>query len=218
MISPQIVSPRVPRRLLLAGLAAGVLWVVSGVILQTLTGSVANTALLGAVLPALTPGTIWLWPGGWIWAGLGVGAFAVASVTVAISYRFLPAWIAVIVAATLVGAVTDLARVLVLLDGLLLRSTLSVSDPGSFAATGAYWGVLYGWVASLVLGRSAAPLEPGSRPADLEAPDTPQLVGARRSPRRRRTSPIVVSIGVSVIMVFAYLAALVVGGTAFHAA
>lgn len=146
------------------GALAGLLWLAVGGAAQAVTWFTNLGTLLEPMLPRTMRGNVWVWPGVWGYAAALLGACAVAAIVTAIlaSPRGSaapgravagPAWLAVIVAATVVGAAGDVAVLFGFGSipgvGEGLRGRLSIADLGSGAAAGAYFGVLYGWIVAL---------------------------------------------------------------------
>ncbi len=160
------------RRMIVAGVVAGMLWVATGTVSHLLTQGSGTLARLGSLMPAVIPSSIWNWPV--LWAptviGLGTVGVALASVGVASLIRrgaasagLIGTWFSVVVAASAVGAAIDVFGVLADLPlvGLLAFS----SSFGDVAAIGALWGLIAGWVPALVAVRAPRtdPRAPRSR-------------------------------------------------------
>lgn len=162
-----------PTRLWLASATVGGLWVV--VVLFSALGSLTPLARVEhAVLPTATPYS-WSWAAPWPVLVPVAGAVAAALVHAAILHlgrsrsAFAFTWLATVAAGAAVGLTIDV----VLVFGNLFSSGWAAwaLDLGSRAAAGAYWGLLYGWIAGLVARRLTR--------ADAEAAATPpHRVGA----------------------------------------
>ncbi len=206
-------------------IAAAALWIASGGALQALRWFTSYGPLLGAVLPETLPGTVWMRPGAWGVLTVILGGIALALVTLTVAGLLQlgsgrpgrrPAaggraavWLATILAGTILGAVTDLARFAALPPGMGLRSALSVVDLGATAAHGAYWGALYGWIIALI----AAPrIRSGGSRALSAAADGRHPVGP---PLRVIQRPIALIV-VSLIAVAAYAIVSVGGDRSWH--
>ncbi|KNY04888.1 DUF4232 domain-containing protein [Microbacterium sp. GCS4] len=160
-----------PRRPWIVSATVGGLWLL--VVLIAAIGSLTPLARVEqAVLPTPTP-FLWSWAAPWPVVVPVAGAVAVAVVHAAIlrlgrsRSSFFFAWIAAVAAGAAVGLTIDV----VLVFGNLFTSGWAswALDLGSRAATGAYWGLLYGWIAGLVAWRldRTAPdaATPAPRPA-----------------------------------------------------
>ncbi|MHA3684734.1 DUF4232 domain-containing protein [Leucobacter sp. HY1908] len=173
------------RSVLWPSATAGLLWLVVGGVAQALTWFTSVGWLLQAVVPHTMPGAVWMWPGVWGYTSALLGALAVGIGTAAIlllqargpSFGWVGAgraWLAMILASTVVGIATDVGVLLgfgpIPSVGEGLRSQLSIASLGSYAALGAYFGVLYGWVAALVArSLDRVTLREAVRAAQLEA-------------------------------------------------
>ncbi|MHA3723857.1 DUF4232 domain-containing protein [Leucobacter sp. HY1910] len=187
------------RSVLWPSATAGLLWLLVGGVAQALTWFTSVGWLMRPVAPHTMPGAVWMWPGAWGIAAALLGALAVGCGTAAVlalqargpSFGWVGAgraWLAMILASTVVGIATDVGVLLgfgpIPSVGEGLRSQLSIASLGSYAALGAYFGVLYGWVAALVarsLDRAA--LREAVRAAQLEA-----AAGAGFDPDRAESS------------------------------
>lgn len=141
-----------PKRLWTVSASVGGLWLL--VVLIAALGSLTPLARVEhAILPTATP-FLWSWAAPWPVLLPIAGAVAATLVTAAIlrlgrsrsSFSFT--WIATVAAGAAVGLTLDI----VLVFGNLFTSGWAswALDLGSRAATGAYWGLLYGWIAGLV--------------------------------------------------------------------
>lgn len=126
-------------------------------------GSTPLARVQQAVLPTGGTPFMWSWPAPWPLLVPLVGALAAAAVHAAI-LRVVPAasagravvartWLAAVAAGAVVGMTVDA----VLVFGTLFTHgwALWAVDLGSRAASGAYWGLLYGWIPALVAHRLA---------------------------------------------------------------
>lgn len=144
-----------PTRLWIVSATVGGLWL--AVVILSAVGSLTPLARIQhAVLPTATP-FLWSWAAPWPVLMPVAGAVAAALVHAAIlqlgrsSSAFAFTWLATVAAGALAGLTIDV----VLVFGNLFASGWAAwgLDLGSRAAAGAYWGLLYGWIAGLVARR-----------------------------------------------------------------
>ncbi|MFF2370317.1 DUF4232 domain-containing protein [Agromyces sp. NPDC058110] len=168
-----------PAPLAIVGGIAGILWLGVGALSWSAISAANLHGLEGAILPATVPPSVWMWPIVWttlfaLTAAIGVG-FAYAALLrltaptgdtagTAAPWR---AWFL----AVAVGAAMGLAT-----DGLTMigsfftyGAVLWSSGMGAFAAAGAYWGLLYGWIPAIVEGRMRRRALAADTPAELAA-------------------------------------------------
>lgn len=160
-------------------------WIVSGTVglvwLATalLAAAVSLTPLSRvqqAVLPVAATPYVWSWPAPWPALLPLAGAVAVALVHATLLHlapRSAPVpttWLATVAAGATAGMTVDIALVF----GPLLTSgwALWSVDLGSRAASGAYWGLLYGWIPALIAGRLARRAQTVDADAQPDAPRT----------------------------------------------
>lgn len=188
-------SPRpthVWARLLWTGVTAGLLWLVVGGVAQALRWFTRFGSLLEPVVPSTMPGNVWVWPGAWGYLAALLGALAVAGVTIAIlavqargaSFGWVMVgrtWLAVIIAATVGGIASDIAGLFgfgpVPGIGEGLSGRLSIADLGTDAASGAYFGVLYGWIVALLMRASARRAGHGAPASDTAVSGVTTVAG-----------------------------------------
>jgi hypothetical protein len=182
--SSRIVRPARPA--VVAAVAAG-LWLVSGALAVAVTWTGSLPGSVGAVLPETLPFSPGVRP--WAW-GLGTTMLAAAVVALVVrlvvplvdrvgdrTVRFAVAWFAVVLAGGAAGLALDLATILGSLPAPRLR--MALDGLGAEATTGAWWGVVQGWLPALVVLRGAG----------VSSPDRPEGRGAPAAPtpdRRRR--------------------------------
>ncbi len=137
------------------GAAAALLWMLSGVLYLASASSVYAGRFLSFLGVGPTQSTAWQWPG--IWAVLALLCSAAVFVVVAraITERYavrgnavLVMWLSVILASAVLGLCADVIGV---------ASIVAAAGPGGLtiagvgsATTGAYWGVVTGWVPALI--------------------------------------------------------------------
>jgi len=207
-----------PSVLIAVPVAAAVLWTLSGALGVALTWHDLLPSSVTAVLPATLPFSPWVQPLGW-----GVTETLLAAVVVAVvvrlvlpvadrttdrTTRFVVAWFAIVVAAAVAGLTVDIATVV---GGLPAPRLRMIADGlGTQAATGAWWGVVQGWLPALLVRRASRPTVVPARPGAAE----PVVDGGLRADRaatrpRRRTA----RTG-TVLVAFVVAAAVVASGAA----
>lgn len=155
------------RQLWTVSATVGGLWLVT-VALSAVVSLTPLSRVQQAVLPTVTP-YVWSWAAPWPVLLPVAGAVAVVVVHAAILHfvrsraPFATTWLSAVVAGAAVGMTLDATLVF----GSIPTAGWAawVLDLGSRAAVGAYWGLLYGWIAGLVALRLA------QRPAGAGAPD-----------------------------------------------
>jgi hypothetical protein len=184
----------------IAAVAAG-LWLVNGALAVAVTWSGSLPGSVGAVLPETLPFSPGVRP--WAW-GLGTTMLAAAVVALVVrlvaplvdrasdrTVRFTIAWFAVILAGSAAGLALDLATILGALPAPRLRMVLD--GLGTEATTGAWWGVVQGWLPALFVLRGTGASSPGG-PDGRGAPAAP-------SPDRRRRVLVAAAVVVTVAVV-----------------
>jgi hypothetical protein len=164
------------RRLLASSAIAAALWVLFAVVRWVLSQVQGPAAQLAALVPAVVPsGLMWAETGIWVILVLVIGGFAVALAHVAFTAAasragslLVSAWFATIAAGALVGLALDLAAVWESLADFGPRGLL-VGEFGTAAASGALWGLVVGWIPSLVA------RAPASVAAGADQPPSPVL-------------------------------------------
>jgi len=177
--------------------AAAVLWTLSGTLGVALTWHSLLPSSVTAVLPATLPFSPWVQPVGWGVAETVLAALVLAVVVRLVlpladrstdrTARFVVAWFAVVVAAAVAGLTVDLATIVGNLPAPRLR--MVADGLGTQAATGAWWGLVQGWLPALLVRRAVAPAGSGAAASDAgsrssRAAGAAGAAGAGR-PRRR---------------------------------
>ncbi|WP_261166421.1 DUF4232 domain-containing protein [Microbacterium sp. Marseille-Q6965] len=155
------------RRTWVISATVGGLWL-AVVLCAALVSSTPLARVQDAVLPAGVTPYRWSWAAPWPVLLPLAGAVAVALVHAALlrvvpprRAPFAATWLATVAAGAIAGMTVDV----VLVFGTLFTEgwAMWALDLGSRAATGAYWGLLYGWIPALLARRVARSDEPEDR-------------------------------------------------------
>lgn len=174
------------RRLLVSSGLAAALWLLIVVVRWGFSQLPGGAVQLAQLVPQLVPSQLmWGQSGGWLIAGIAVGALAIGAIhaVVAVSAGrkgawFLAGWFATIAAGAVVGLAFDLAAVWSSL-GMFGPRGLLVGEFGVAAASGALWGLAAGWMPGLV---ARAPAEQASAAgkAAADGNEAPAYVAGHR--------------------------------------
>lgn len=137
------------------GAAAALLWTLSGLLYLASASSSYAGRLLSFFGIGITQSTPWQWPGIWAVLAFICSTAVLIAIAVAVIARyairgnaFLVMWFSVILASAVLGLGTDVIGV---------ASMVAAAGPGALtiagvdsAMTGAYWGLVTGWVPALI--------------------------------------------------------------------
>ena len=185
--------------------STAILWLIVAGIAHAVAGLGVLHGLGSFALPSMLPPGTWAWPPLWTAFAAALGALAIGLLHATVAYpvikggqvgagaRWIPLWFIAIVAGAVVGLAVDAFELIG--PRLLFGEWMWLSEPGTYAAAGAYWGLLYGWIPALIAVRLAA-FAPADEPAIT---------------RRARAGWVSGLVTVSIFAVFAFAAVSVAG-------
>jgi len=146
------------RTVVVSSLAAGALWLLTGLLRFGLMQTTTPVSRLAAFLPATVPA--WGWPAGWAILSIALGAASVVVLYALFAelargrrarVDLAGGWFAAVAAGAIVGFGVDL---MLALGSLPLAGLLAFSSSfADSAAAGAFWGLLAGWIPALIASR-----------------------------------------------------------------
>ena len=147
------------RRMLVAAVVAGALWLASGLIHAVVASSPYAAQALRLLVPSPMNLLFWAWPAPWSFLALVLGGASVAAVVFVVmgwvarrgSPGFAAAWLASVAAGAVVGLFIDGIGVLDTIQSFGARGLSFASV--EYAVVGAYWGLVQGWIPALVASR-----------------------------------------------------------------
>jgi hypothetical protein len=163
---PRVTAPIAPSRrfssVWLAAVLGAVLWLASSAINWAFSWNGVLGGSIGAVFPATMPPYVWARSPLWLILAAVAGLLAVAllhrtvtrvfaAAPVAPRMLFVTLWFAAVVAGGVVGLALDLSTIIDAFPPMRLQMLLD--GLGTGAATGAYWGLVQGWIPALLVAR-----------------------------------------------------------------